>query len=216
MNKTENLYDSPRYFSPHSQTTFFPARVMNPVEVQKATASHSSVVRERTEGRWYLCGDISAAMFLALEVELANAAARITAFASPAGGRYCVVSHQVGGFSHRFLLPLYEPCVKEFILGMRGGEVGILLGREGEKKALLLTSFLNGAGFTPLLTMTDPLPRETQVAVLLEMPRVIDAILEPQQIPSLVKGKQAVDVCVSAVLPTAALENVLKFASDGE
>lgn len=189
-----------------TKTLFHPARLMTPAEVQKSTANHGPEVQKRTKGQWYLCGDVSLAMFAVLGAAVREEVAmRIDSFSSPAGARYAVVSHQVNGLVHRFLLPLYEPRVAEFVVGMSTGEVGFSLGKDGESDALLIGSPLPGNRFVPVLSVAEPLRPETLHDALAEFPKVINTVKQPSQVPSLRRGEPVLDVSVSVVMPTRAL-----------
>ena len=112
--------------------SFFPARIMDPSEIKTATKDYSSVVNAWTKGKWYLCGDVRSELFAVMKAEIRDAVAvRLTAFDSPAGGSYAVVSHQLFGWAHRFVLPLYEPKVRELFLGLQRDELGFLFGKIG-------------------------------------------------------------------------------------
>lgn len=114
--------------------------------------------RRQVKGEWYLCGDVQSALFAMMKAEIRDAVSvRLTAFNTPAGGSYAVVSHQLFGWAHRFILPLYEPDVGMFLLGMQRDEMGFMFGNNGATDAVLLHSPLKGPAFAPMLTATDSL-----------------------------------------------------------
>lgn len=185
---------------------FYPARIMDPSEVQHATLGRPSTVQAWTQGKWYVCGDVRSKLFGMLKAEHRDASAvRLTAFNSPAGGSYAVLSHQILGLAHRFLLPLYEPKVEELLLGLQRAELGMLFGNEGKDDAVLLHCPLSALAFAPLLAMTSPLQKETLHDVIAELPMVISAMNQPKQVPSLRRGEFVTDVSVSVVMPSRAL-----------
>ena len=189
---------------------FFPARLMNPTEVQHATVDDLEV-QEKTKGKWFLCGDVSLAMFAVLTAQVRDEVlSRVDSFNSPTGARYAVVSHQVNGLVHRFLLPLYEPRVTEFLLGMRSGEVGFLLGRDGDEEALLIGSPLSRDRFAQLLSPAYLLRQEQLRDVLNEFPEVVRTIQQPEQVRSLRPDEPVIDVSVSVVMPAQALMQFLR------
>jgi hypothetical protein len=196
--------------SEDSQALFHPARLMTPAEVEKATVNQPPEVRQRTKGQWQLCGDVSAPMFAVLKAVVREAVSvRVDSFGSPAGARYGVVSHQVNGFVHRFLLPLYDPFVADFVLAMRTEELGFLLGNDGAGDALLIRSPCRGKALAPVLSVVDPLPREKLYAVLAELPKVINAV----KVPTLRRSEPVVEVSVSVLLPTRALMQLWRLNS---
>ena len=181
-----------------------------PSEVQHATVDDPEV-QEKTKGKWFLCGDVSLPMFAVLRADVRDeVVTRIDSFSSPSGARYAVVSHQVSGFAHRFLLPMYEPRVNAFILGMRSGEVGFLLGRDGGEEALLIGSPLSKDSFAQLLSAAHPLRRGQLCDVLNEFPKVVSTIQQPEQVTSLRPGEPVIEVSVSVVMPAQALMQLLR------
>lgn len=189
-----------------SQAPFYPARLMTPAEVIEAIANNPPEVQERAKGKWHLCGDVSMPMFAVLTAAVREEVAmRVDSFSTPAGARYGVVSHQVNGFVHRFLLPLYEPRVAEFVMAMRTGELAFLLGNDGEENALLVGPPVRGNGLAPLLSVVKPFPRAKLHDVLAELPKVINTVKQPSQVMSLRHPEPVIDVSLSVLLPTRAL-----------
>ena len=191
---------------------FFPARVMTPAQVAEAVAGRATEVQERTNGKWHLCGDVSDEMFAVLAKALrSETPMRISAFRTPSGAAYGVISHQVHGFAHRYLLPLYETGVVNLLSDLqRGGQLAFLLGRNGNSQALLIEPPTNGlSGFGPVAAMAAPLKPEKVGEVISELSEVIRAIALPAQIPTLRKGEPVAHVDVSAVMPVSALQSLL-------
>lgn len=196
--------------------TFFTARVMDPAEVKAATENHPCQVGSWTSKKWYLCGDVRSELFAMFKADFRDAiAVRLTAFSTPAGGTYAVVSHQLCGLSHRFVLPLHEPKVHAMLLGLQKAELGFLFGNEGAEDAVLLHSPLGGAAFAPLLARANPIPQEKFHDVMAELPWVITAMNNPSQVPSLRRDERVTDVSVSVVLPTGAMIRFIGEKSKG-
>lgn len=199
-----------------SQSSFFPARLIDPLEVKSAIENRPPEVGSRTSGKWYLCGDVRSEFFAMFKAEFRDAiAVRLTAFSTPAGGHYAVVSHQLFGWAHRFVLPLYEPKVQEMLVEMQKAELGFIFGNEGAQDAVLTLSPLSRAAFAPLLAMSNSLPNNSALKVIAELPRVISAMNEPKQVPSLRRGEKVEDVSVSVVLPTQAMAQFCSHKSKG-
>lgn len=198
--------------------SFFPARLMTPAEVTVAVADGPTEVQKRTEGKWHLCGDVCNAAFATFsEATRWETAMRISGFRSPVGAAYGVVSHQVRGHAHRFLLPLYETRVVDFLTEVeRGGELGFLLGREGNSQALLIEPQPGGlSGFGPLLAMSASPNMDNGAEVISELSEVIRAVSQPAQVPSLRKGERVVSVDVSVLMPIGTLQRLLVAAREG-
>jgi hypothetical protein len=199
-----------------TQGSFFPARLMDPLEVKTAIENRPPEVGSWTNGKWCLCGDVRSELFAMFKAEFRDAiAVRLTAYTTPAGGHYAVVSHQLFGWAHRFVLPLYETKVQQMLIEMQKAELGFLFGNEGAQEAVLTRSPLSRTAFAPLLAMTNPLPKESVLNVIAELPRVISAMNLPKQVPSLRRGEKVEDVSVSVVLPTQAMAQFCSHKSKG-
>lgn len=186
---------------------FFPARLISPMEAKTAFKHRPSEVGGWTNGKWYLYGDVRSELFAMLNAEFRNAiAVRLTTYCTPAGGNYAVISHQLFGCAHRFVLPLYESTVQVMLLELhRTGELVFLFGNEREKDAALVRSPLSRAAFAPLLAMTNPRPKQPLHRAIDELFLVISAMNQPKQVPSLRRGEKVEDVSVSIVLPIHAM-----------
>lgn len=179
---------------------------MDPLEVEKAVENRPLAVGSWTKSKWYLCGDAKNELFSMFKAGFRESVAvRLTAYDTPAGGSYAVISHQIYGWTHRFVLPLYEPKVREMLLGLQSAELGFMFGNEGEEDAVLLHCPLGAPAFAPLLAKTNPLRNSTLEDVLAELPQVIRTMNKPNQVPSLRLGELVTDVSVSAVFPTRAM-----------
>ena len=199
-----------------SKGSFFPARLMDPLEVKTAIENRPPELGSWTNGKWYLCGDVRSELFAMFKAEFRDAiAVRLTAYTTPAGGNYAVVSHQLFGWAHRFVLPLYEPKVQEMLLEMQRVELGFLFGNEGAQDAVLTRFPLSRGAFAPLLAMSNSLPNNSALKVIAELPQVICAMNEPKQVPSLRRGEKVEDVSVSFVLPTHAMAQFCSNKSKG-
>lgn len=186
---------------------FFPARLISPVEAKTAFEHRPAEVGGWTNRKWHLCGDARSELFAMLKAEFRNAiAVRLTTYCTPAGGNYAVISHQLFGCAHRFVLPLYEPKVQAMLVEMhKTGELDFLFGNERRKDAALVRSPLSRAAFTPLVKMTNTLPRQSLHKAIDELLLVINAMNQPKQVPSLRRGEKVEDVSVSIVLPVYAV-----------
>src|SRR4051812_45514449 len=82
-------------FTEAERRLFYPASILTPEQVVKTTAKHPEHVRAQVLGKWFLCGDLSERMFDLVKAEWpGDLSIRVTAFASPIGVYYGVVSHQ--------------------------------------------------------------------------------------------------------------------------
>lgn len=179
------------------------ARLMTPTEVAGATSRQPVQVRQKTEGRWVLCGDVSATMFNRLKEEPRQLfQTRLTGFSSSGGYAYCVMSHQVDRHQSRLVLPLYDPSVRRFVEAMTtSGELAFLLGDDDGDNAVLLECPLKPKEFLPLLAMSSEANLEQQRDALQELPILMAVMGNPLQVPSLHNGVSVQHVSVSMLLP---------------
>ncbi|WP_157979290.1 hypothetical protein [Rhodoferax ferrireducens] len=192
----------------NEQATHYFARLMTPPEVAVATQRQPPEVRQKTEGHWVLCGDVSGPMFKLLQkVPSKQFQTRLTAFNSSSGFAYCVLTHQVERHQHRFLLGLTDPAVRTFLESMTTtGKLTFMLGDDDGNNALLFESPLLPNMFMPVLAMAPEVNLETQRTALSELPCVQAVIGNPLQVPSLLEGYSVQYVSVSLLLPGFSVE----------
>lgn len=189
-------------------SNLYVARLMSPEEVNGATLVQPEFVRERVRNKWSLCGDVNEKIFeLLTKYRGGILPVRITAYRTPAGGAYAVMTHQLdGGFQHRFLLPLYVPQVAKFLAAMDHDELLFLLGKNGEIAAVVLECPLTNVQLLPLQGMARSLQHSKMTEVADEFPLVVQTILNVLQVPSLFKGETVHGVSLSVLLPDAAMQ----------
>jgi hypothetical protein len=196
--------------------SFSPATLLSPGDVQSAVAHESADFRKQLQGSWYLCGDVSDEMYGLLSGQTCqDLALRVSGVRTPVGARYGIISHQLLGCVHRFLLPLYEPRIGDFLLAMRSGRLGFQLGRNGSEKVAALTAKVGvEPELLPLLAMANTLPREVAQAALAELPIVIAEMDQPGRLPSLT-SEPVENVSLSVLLPTQTLGRLLGMGAMG-
>lgn len=206
MNRNSNSQANHTSFD---ASAFYPpahyfARLMSPPEVAEATRLQPLEVREKTKGHWVLSGDVAKPMFnLLKKAKRRDVAGRLTGFTSSEGFSYCVLTHQIERFQHRFLLSLSDPAVRKFLDSITtGGQVTFLLGNDEGDDSLLLENPLKPFSFLPVLSMAHPADLEAQRAAMQELPDVQDLTGRPLQIPSIFQQYPVRDVSVSMLLPT--------------
>lgn len=197
-------------FSDDERRLFYPASILTPEQVLKTTEKYPENVRAQVLGNWFLCGDLSEAMFDLVKANWpGDLSIRITAFASPIGVYYGVVSHQTKGYAHRFVLPLYEPGAAELLKSIQLTPFMFMLGRDEEDEAMVLPCPLPGRDFAPLLALCRRPLNEHLLDAVAELPKVISILKEPSQVPTSVRGQEVTHVDVSVLLPTESLKTVL-------
>jgi hypothetical protein len=189
---------------------------MSPEEVWKATADRPGLPRPLNG--WCLCGDASTAMIDAIVQNRGPGDIRLSGFTGPTGGNYGALTQQIGGRQHRFIMPLYEPRVVEFLRALEHQTIQVMLGREGEHHgAAVFHHHLPWRNIAPLLALCRE-PRFVNLEdTIVDMGRVIRAMCKAEMIPSIYKGVAVEDVSVSALMPAGyCIEAVEKDGDKGD
>jgi hypothetical protein len=203
-----NVQDTSLSKSQADKASVYFAELMNPSEVDAAVASRDAVERKQVGGRWMFCGDVSRPMFELLRSRPNDIAFRVSGFKASFGGVYGVLTHQLAGHQHRFLLPLYEPGVAECIASLRSTPYGFLLGNDGQRDSIVLRADISGVPLLPLLALLEPYTHEKLREMLMEFPIVIAQMLHLDKVPSAVTGEAVLAVSVSVLMPVMTLEAV--------
>jgi len=92
------------------------AALLNPAEVNVAFKDYSFEARHKLRGLWMLVGAVNGEKYSALKANGGNdVAAQLAVFSTPAGALCGVVISQIDAYQHRFVLPLYNSKVVEFL-----------------------------------------------------------------------------------------------------
>ena len=175
-------------------------RLMSPEEVEQATEGHDPLKRRRVRGHWLLCGNCSQQMLDAIARENEDSLRyAFGVFASPEGTQFMLVTHQLESAQHRFLVPLWDPRVPDFLDALSQGRITIALARKGDTQALVWPAAAD-APLAQRLRHHLHVPGQRQLQALRQtLPELIEQAAEPQQLPTLVEGQAVTDVSVSIV-----------------
>ena len=182
----------------------FAGRLMSPAEVSAAVSKRTRV--EKTIQGWFLCGDTTRNGFDSLVLR-EQGGFRISTFVGPSEGVYAVVTHQAGEVQHRFLLSMSEPTVQDFFKSLAQEPLQVMLGREGEQKALIVKDRLEPEWVRPLLDIQIAEERECG-AYLAEFMLAVRAVCALPFIPS-VTGVAIRELSVSVVPPESVAQWML-------
>lgn len=185
--------------------------LMSPAEVAVATGERPAEL-SRALSRWTLCGDISPSVFELLQVTqmLSGAKERMTAFSSPTGLHYATFTHQVGAFQHRYLVPLFDRRVIQFLEEVSGdGALGYSLSGESDQ-AIVWRSVLGARDFMPVKALCSTVPEGQEEQVLEEYSTVLREARDPERIPTLITGTLVRFASVTAVPPGDLLARLAK------
>ena len=177
------------------------ARLMSPEEVEEATEDHDQRTRQRVRGHWFLCGDCSQEMFDNI-AQLRNVALRhsLVVFQRNDGTKFLVVTHQLGSAQHRFLVPMWDPRVPDFLDAVSSGRYSISLARKGDTQAVVLSADADAPLAIELRKHLMPMPDPQQLQSLLRaLPHFMETVATPEEFPNLQEGLAITDVSVSIV-----------------
>ena len=176
-------------------------RLMSPKEVEEATEDYDHQTRQRVRGHWLLCGDCSQEMFDNI-AQLRNVALRhsLGVFQRNDGTKFLVVTHQLGSAQHRFLVPMWDPRVPDFLDAVSSGRYSISLARKGDTQAVVLSSDADAPLAIELRKHLMPMPDAQQLQSLLRaLPQFMETVATPEEFPNLQEGLAITDVSVSIV-----------------
>ena len=197
-------------------------RLMSPEEVEQATEGHDPLKRRRVRGHWLLCGNCSQEMFDDIARQ-GEAALRYSLGVSQRGDdtKFLVLTHQLENAQHRFLVPLCDPRVPDFLNALSQGRITIALARKGDTQAVVLSLTADAPFALELRKHLDiyvPDPQRLQ-ALLRAMPQWMETAAEPEQFPNLMEGLAITDVSVSivfdAMLPNLSQLLAKKLGANG-
>ena len=176
-------------------------RLMSPKEVEEATEDYDHQTRQRVRGHWSLCGDCSQEMFDNI-AQLRNVALRhsLGVFQRNDGTKFLVVTHQLGSAQHRFLVPMWDPRVPDFLDAVSSGRYSISLARKGDTQAVVLSADADAPLAIELRKHLMPMPDPQQLQSLLRaLPQFMETVATPEEFPNLQEGLAITDVSVSIV-----------------
>lgn len=133
---------------------------------QVVTNSANPLVKDMVQHQnaWSLCGTVSPPLFkLVKAMPNVDVSGRVSVFGT---GRlqYLVINHQFSSYQCRFVLPLYEPVVREFLAHGISHPFWYSLAEEGGHNALILVSDGElSESFKHVLQLTTELTKNEQV-----------------------------------------------------
>ena len=220
MHTTDNPIYEIQKTSHRAQYTV--GRLMSPEQVDQATQGYDYLTRQRLRGHWSLCGDCSQEMFDNI-AQLRNVALRhsLGVFQRNDGTKFLVVTHQLGSAQHRFLVPMWDPRVPDFLDAVSSGRYSISLARKGDTQAVVLSLTADAPFALELrkhLNMSMPEPQQLH-ALLRAMPEWMETAAEPEHFPNLMEGAAVTDVSLSivcdAMLPSLSQLLAKKLGANG-
>ncbi|PZR48596.1 hypothetical protein [Paraburkholderia fungorum] len=176
------------------------ARLMNPEEVRVAMEERGAGAPAL--GGWFLCGDVSAPMFDAMTEQRGPCGFSLTALTHVRAGNYFVFAQQRGIFQHRFLLPLFESPVPEFLASLRDAPIQVAMGDAGEERAAVAMARIPWSTVEPIAGLVQSDDRLGIEDMCSGIETVVARVCQYSGI-ELVPGQPAPrDLSVSVLLPS--------------
>jgi hypothetical protein len=149
-----------------------------------------------------LCGDLKVSTFERFSCFFGDyISLRVSGFASTSGNKWGVITHQVEGHQHRFILPLWEARTADFIRAMLSTGFGFSLGCKGESRTLLFMA-QRLQDLVPFLSLSETAGTPEMADWVKEMPMLISMLGRSEAIPSIVPKHRVLDVSISMVIPS--------------
>lgn len=182
--------------------------LMSPADVARATQRREGAAYRALQ-RWTLCGDVSPTLFCMLRAAgwPDRIAERLTVLTGEVG-HYWVMTHQLAGFQHRFLAPLFDDAVANCVRAAAAGEtLGYSLAGEGNQ-AMVWGSPLSATAFAPVAALCRDLAEGQEEAALADYAQALQEVRHPERIPSLLERSLVRHASVTAIPPKKLLEQV--------
>lgn len=185
-----------------------PATLMRPEQVRDAMAARKLPKSGQGPEGWFLCGDVSAPMFAIIAGERVGRDLNVAAFTKERAGNYVVFTQQTGMFQHRFVLPLFEPPVPEFVHSLRDAPMQVSMGDAGREMTAVSSTRLPWTMIAPVVQMVQAAADIDDEEVVLSIQSLITRVCDIDTIPSLHGQPPVRDLSVSVLLPTHTLGRV--------
>lgn len=190
-------------------TRLYVGEVRSPDDLAEVLAERSNEERLRLGHRWLFCGNVEPDMFNVLRQEPVDSLhQRVTGFVSKTGAAYGVLTHQVRGYQHRLVLPLFDSEIQQAVTAVSQEPFGFLLSKDGaEESLLLLRSSVTGDNLQGLPGLRKEVSDAELPAMIAELPDVVMAITDAERIPSLVE-QPTQSVSVSFIMPLNSMARI--------
>lgn len=178
------------------------AVLMNPVEVDAASKNHPTEIHHKLHGEWMLVGALNNQMYLAFKANAGNdVATQLNVLPTPAGAVYGVVTCQIGAHQHRFVLPLFDSKVVEFLASTANESLNVYLESASDlREGMLYDCLLSPDQLALARTMGMTIDHLKQEEFTHELPSLISEMLSLDSVPSL-NAEKVLAVDVSVLLP---------------
>ena len=187
MKKHPRSPNTTRVRKPKKQDSHHRALILSPDEVEIHFQNFPEEERAGIRGRWMLAGAVNDELYLSLTAnDGADIAAQVAVFPCPTGATYTVITCQLGGRQHRFVLPMYEPRVAELLSTAAKDELSVYLENKGRvKKGIVYDCPIRPSRFQDANSRCRAVDAGHKVDYIVEFPAVVSSMLAPETVPSL-------------------------------
>lgn len=184
---------------------FFQARLFSPSQVDKSLRNKADTLREKLTGQWLLTGTVSKKRFAGLVANTTcDLVTQITALQRPSGAAYVVFSCQLGNWQHRFVLPLYDARVRDYLAVDIHEPLSIQLSSAGSDEAFIFDCLIPRHELKSVLEVGRMIDLKDRDSLFWEWANFIADMLTPAGIVSFSATQGIRDVDVSALIPEGA------------
>jgi len=184
---------------------FSQAILLSPSQVDNCLANMSDKQRGQLTVQWLLTGTVSKKRFAGLVANTtSDLVTEITALQRPSGAAYVLISCQLGNWQHRFVLPLYDARVRDYLAVDIREPLSLQLSCAGSDEAFIFDCLIPRHELKSVLEVGRVIDLKDRDSLFLEWANLLGGMLTPAGIPSF-SAKQVVrDVDVSALVPEGA------------
>jgi len=188
---------------PRKKFRYFKATLLSPVEVEDVTHNWPSGEREDLQGRWFAHGVVNQKMYAAFQAQLlGDFFASMTVVTSFAGAEYLILTNQTGHLQHRFVFPMYDQKVLDFLASASNQPLNINLSSVDVQNHELRYECLLSDDIK-LLKTVDSVPENQNFGAFEdELPRFLGDVFNPSLIESVSTNQEVREVNVSVLMPT--------------
>jgi len=186
MKKTRRSFLRAKKRSACVTSDLFEATLLNPTEVEKYLRDFPQKLQEKLRGHWLLNGTVSKSRFSILAKQTSSYVfSEMSAFMTPSGAGYVVVSCQLSDWQHRFILPLYCAKVMAFFAEDTGEPLMFELScAGGGDEGLIFDCPLPRDVLTSIWDFGNEVDLENTGQFVLELPFLINDMLKAAGMPT--------------------------------
>lgn len=176
-------------------------RIMTTEEVVAEAVEPQTRKLARSENAWTLCGDISKAMFDAMPS--ADQVALRSNVVGTGNALYLILTQQVKCMQHRFVLPLHDSGVQEFLAHAVKYPFWYSLGEAGGEGAVVLNSSEHHKDLKHALALAPEWRPEDKLKAFSDLLDATNEIAKISFVPSCMPQHEVMSASTTLVSPAA-------------